>query len=182
MRPKNHPDKHLVSHLVSNNRHLPWGYFFLEPKDFLFYSLLVWTPCLMHRCVCIWRYILQNYNYKLHFHVSIGTLAAENLDVCTACDPWDINIQLTMGKDQRQQIYVGFVVDIDIKILGMPPRGRACLSQTHAHWGGGGNLFLPGFSSLYDAIHGWMTGRMDGWKASRKMTTTSFTICNNTHD
>jgi hypothetical protein len=28
----------------------------------------------------------------------------------------------------------------------------------------GGYLFLPGFSSLYDAIHGWMTGRMDGWK------------------
>jgi hypothetical protein len=31
------------------------------------YTLLVWTPCLMHRCVCIWRYILQNYNYILHF-------------------------------------------------------------------------------------------------------------------
>ncbi len=26
---------------------------------------LVWTPCL--RFVCIWLYILQNYNYKLHF-------------------------------------------------------------------------------------------------------------------
>jgi hypothetical protein len=67
---------------------------------------LVWTPCLMHRCVCIWRYILQNYNYKLHFqnlfiysipYVSIGTLAAENLDICSACDPWDSNIQLAMG-------------------------------------------------------------------------------------
>jgi hypothetical protein len=34
---------------------------------------------------------------------------------------------------------------------------------------GGGYLFLPWFSSLYDAIHGWMMGRMDGWmaKASR---------------
>jgi hypothetical protein len=21
----------------------------------------------MHKCVCIWQYILQNYNYKLHF-------------------------------------------------------------------------------------------------------------------
>jgi len=31
------------------------------------YDILVWTPCLMHRCMCIWRYILQNYNYKLHF-------------------------------------------------------------------------------------------------------------------
>ncbi len=38
--------------------------------------------------------------------------------------------------------------------------------------GGGGYLFLSGFSSLYDAIHGWME------KASRKTTTTSFTICN----
>jgi hypothetical protein len=71
---------------------------------------LVWTWCLMHRCVCIWQYILQNYNYKLHFqnlstyhisHVSIGTLAAENLDVCTACDPTDSNIQLTMVNDRR---------------------------------------------------------------------------------
>jgi hypothetical protein len=34
-----------------------------------------------------------------------------------------------MGKDQRQQIYVGFVVDIDIKILRVPPpQGEACLS------------------------------------------------------
>ncbi len=64
----------------------------------------------MHMCVCIWWYILQNYKYKLHFqslsiyhipHVSIRTLAAENLDVCTTCDPWDSNIQLTMGKDRR---------------------------------------------------------------------------------
>jgi hypothetical protein len=26
----------------------------------------------------------------------------------------------------------------------------------------GGYLFLPGFSSPYDAIYGWMTRRMDG--------------------
>jgi hypothetical protein len=76
--------------------------------------MLVWTPCLMHMCVCIWRYMLQNYNYKLHFqnlsiyhisHVFIETLAVENLDVCTACDPWDSNIQLTMVKDRKWQIY-----------------------------------------------------------------------------
>jgi len=29
-----------------------------------------------------------------------------------------------------------------------------------------------------DAIHRWMTGWTNGWKASRKTTTTSFTICN----
>jgi len=74
----------------------------------LLYVMLVWTSCLMHRCVCIWQYILQNYYYKLHFqnlfiydipHVSIGTLTAENLDVYTTCDPWDNNIHLTMGVD-----------------------------------------------------------------------------------
>jgi hypothetical protein len=49
-----------------------------------------------------------------------------------------------MGKDWRQQIYVGFVADIDIKILGMPFLD----SDTCAE--GRGHLFLPGFSSLYD--------------------------------
>ncbi len=57
--------------------------------------------------------------------------------------------------------------------------GQECVTYWHEHPGKtpqmGGYLFLPGFSSLYDAIHG-----QDGWmeKASRKMTTTSFTICN----
>ncbi len=56
--------------------------------------------------------------YKLHFqnlfiydipHVSIGTLAVENLDVCTTFDPWNNNIQLTMGIDRRRQIYPSVV-------------------------------------------------------------------------
>jgi hypothetical protein len=34
---------------------------------------LVWTLCLMHKCVCIWQYILQNYNYKLHFQNSLSS-------------------------------------------------------------------------------------------------------------
>jgi len=81
-------------------------------------KILVWTPCLMHMCVCIWQCILQNYNYKLHFqnlfiyhilHVFIGTLAVENLDVYIACDLWDNNIQLTMVKDRRWQIYPNVV-------------------------------------------------------------------------
>jgi hypothetical protein len=117
-------------------------------------DLLVWTPCLMHRCVCIWRYILQNYNYKLHsknlstyhiLHVSIRTLAAENLDVCTACDPWDSNIQLTMVKDRR------------------PGPGMPFLDVTHSQRGGGGGyLFMPGFSSLYmPSMDGWWDGWME---------------------
>jgi hypothetical protein len=35
---------------------------------------------------------------------------------------------------------------------------------------GGGYLFLPGFSSLYDAIHGWMTGRTDGSRDEKSFT------------
>jgi hypothetical protein len=81
-----------------------------------------------------------------------------------------------MGKDWRWQIYVGFVADIDIKILGvpLPGAGHAFPRQQHMRRGWGGYLFMPRFFSLYDAIHGWM----DGWKASQKTTTTSFTICN----
>jgi hypothetical protein len=92
----------------------------------MIYSRLVWTPCLMHRCVCIWRYILQSYNYKLHFqnlfiydipHVSIRTLATENLDVYLACDPWDSNIQMTMGIDQRWQIYPNVVQCLTLTLV-----------------------------------------------------------------
>ncbi len=134
--------------------------FFIDWIDVLL-VLLVWTPCLMHMCVCIWRYILQNYNYKPHFqnlsinhipHASIGTLAAENLDVCIVCDLWNINIQLTMGKDQRRQIYVGFVIDIEIKILGWPPLGLGVPfldSDTCTKEGGGGVW-----------CHPWMDGKL----------------------
>jgi hypothetical protein len=89
-------------------------------------DILVWTPWLMHRFVCIWQYILQNYNYKLHFqnlfiydisHVSIETLAVENLDVCITCDPWNNNIQLTMGIDQRRQIYPNVVECLTLTLV-----------------------------------------------------------------
>jgi hypothetical protein len=84
------------------------------------------NPKLMHRCVFIWWYILKNYNYKLHFqnlfiyhilHVVIGTLATENLDVCTACDPWNSNIQLTMVKDWRWQIYPNLVQCLTLTLV-----------------------------------------------------------------
>jgi hypothetical protein len=57
------------------------------------------------------------------------------------------------------RIYVRFRVDIDIKILGVGP-----LEVGHAfpRLLKGGYLFLPRLSSLYDAIHGWMTQWMDG--------------------
>ncbi len=80
----------------------------------------------MHMCVCIWQYILQNYNYKLHFqnlfiydipHVSIGTLATENFDVCTTCDLWNNNIQLTMGIDWRRQIYPNVIQCLTLTLV-----------------------------------------------------------------
>ncbi len=102
-----------------------------------FIHTLVWTPCLMHRCVCIW-------------------------------------------------IYVGFVVDIDIKILGVPPQmmpsingwmtGRMDERVTWCHlwmddgtdgWTGHMMPSMDGWRDGWmdgsrDAIHGWMTGWMDG--------------------
>jgi hypothetical protein len=136
----------------------------------LFYTLLVWTPCLMHRCVCIWEYILQNYNYKLHFqnlsiyhipHVFMGTLDAENLDVCTTCDP--SNIQLTMIKDRRRQIYPKCHSNRKLisKSWGCPPgAGHAFPRQRHMRRGGGGGViyFCQGFLPC-------MMPSMDGWKS-----------------
>jgi hypothetical protein len=118
---------------------------------------LVWAPCLMHRCVCIWRYILQNYNYKLHFHVSMGTLAAENLDVCTACNPWDSNTQLTMEKTRDNKYMLALLLILISKSRGCPPRARACLPRhRHMHRGGGVISFCQGF------LHCMMPS-MDGW-------------------
>jgi hypothetical protein len=116
--------------------------------------------------LCIWWYILQNYNYKLHFqnlstyhipHVSIGTLAAENLDVCTACNPWDNNIQLTMVKDQRPGPSMPFLD-----------------SNTCAE--GGVIYFCQGFlPCMMPSMDGWW----DGWMDEKSFTTTkSFTMCN----
>jgi hypothetical protein len=63
--------------------------------------------------------------------------------------------------------------------LGVAPPGAGHAFPRQRHMcRGRGYLLLPGFTSLYDAIHVWMTRRMDGWKASRKTTMTSFTICN----
>ncbi len=106
---------------------------------------------------------ITNYNYKLHFqnlstyhipHVSIGTLAAENRDVCTACDPWDSNIQLTMVKDPR--------LGPGMPFLDMCKGGVIYFCQS----------FLP---CMMPSMDGWRDGWMD---AKSFTTTTSLTICN----
>jgi hypothetical protein len=113
--------------------------------------------CVMHRCVCIWRYILQNYNqttfpkplYIPHSACIHRTLAAENLDVCTACDPWDSNIQLTMEKDQR------------------PGPGMPFLDSYTCTEGAGFFISARVFFPVW--CHSWMDDGRDGWmeKASQ---------------
>jgi hypothetical protein len=70
------------------------------------------------------------------------------------------------------RIYVGFVADIDIKIWGAPsgPSMPFLDSDTCAE---GGYLSVPGFSFLYNAIHGWimrriMDERVVWWKSFTK--------------
>jgi hypothetical protein len=63
-----------------------------------------------------------------------------------------------MGKDQRLQIYVGFVANIDIKILGGAPlTGHAFLRQRHMCRGV--IYFCQGFLPC-------MVPSMDGWMES----------------
>ncbi len=133
----------------------PFG--LLSPSPTPLYNLLVWTPCLMHRCVCIWRYIIQNYNYKLHFqnlstyhipHVSIMTLASENFDVCTACDSWDSNIQLTMGKHRRRLL----PPHLDLYLEVFVPKTK---KEIAAAGGWGVTKYLQ---------RDWMDDGTDGWK------------------
>ncbi len=51
------------------------------------YVLLVWTPCLMHRCVCIWQYILQitttNYISKTSLYITFRMYSS---------GPWPLKI------------------------------------------------------------------------------------------
>jgi hypothetical protein len=106
-------------------------------------------------------------------NVSIGTLAAENLDVCTACDLWDSNIQLTMVKDRR------------------PRPGMPFLDSDTCTEGGlfiSARVFFPVWCHPWmdDGMDGWtghampsMDGWRDGWMDGKSFTTTtSFTIFN----
>jgi len=60
---------------------------------------------------------------------------------------------------------LGLFLILISKSWGFPPPGPGMpfLDNNTCAKRGGGYLFLPGFSSLYDAIHRWMMGRKDGW-------------------
>jgi len=87
-------------------------------------------------------------------HVFIRTLAAENLDVCTACDPWDSNIQLILIS----------------KFWGSPPGpGMPFLDSDTCARGRGVIYFCQGFlPCMMPSTDGWQDGWMDGrvtwWK------------------
>ncbi len=115
---------------------------------------LVWTPCLMHRCVCVfdstyYKITTTNYISKTSLYTTFCwasgccwmwasgccwmwasgccwrvTKAAKTLP-CYAMSP---RIHSCMSSGIVWRIYIEFVADIDIKILEVPPLGRACLS------------------------------------------------------
>ncbi len=120
-------------------------------------------------CVCIWWYILQNYNniFKTSLYTTFrmypsGPWLLKILmfallmtgEIATYSWPWE--------KIEDSKYMLGLLLILISKSWGCPPC-QSCLSSTATHAKRGDYLFLPGFSSLYDAIHGWMTGWMDGW-------------------
>ncbi len=149
--------------------------------------VLVWTSCLMHRCVHVTVHITKlqlQTTFPKPLYISHSACihwdpGRWKFDVCTACVTHEIaTYRWPWEKIGDDKYMLGLLLILISKSWGCPPLGRGMTfvdSNTCAE-GRGGYLFLPGFSSLYDIIHGWMTGRTDGCKASRKTTTTSFTI------
>jgi hypothetical protein len=90
-------------------------------------------------------------------------------EIATYSWPWD--------KTRDSKYMLGLSLILISNSWGCPPWGRACLSwtATHAQRRGGRVFISARVFFLYDA---WRDEWMDGWKASQKMNTTSFTICN----
>ncbi len=127
----------------------------------------------MHRCVYIWRHILQNYNYKLHFqnlsiyhilHVSMGTLAWKSWCL-HCCDAWEGN---TADHGKRNKYMLGLLLILISKSWGCLPLGPGMPFLDIDTWGGGGGvvyLFLPGFLPyMMPSMDGWWDRWMNGWK------------------
>jgi hypothetical protein len=81
-------------------------------------------------------------------------------------------------KQEYEHTFVGIVPCDDFHFNDMliqslynqyPRVGHAFSKQQHMRKGGG-YLFLSWFSSMYDAIHGWMTGQTDGWMDGKSFT------------
>jgi hypothetical protein len=140
-------------------------------------SVLVWTPCLMHRCVDLTVHITKlqlqiTFSKPLYIPHSTcihGTPVIENLDVCTACDPWDsyLNIQLIC--------WVCYWYWYQNLRGGPPGAGRALPRQQHMRRGG---LFIYVRVFFLIWCHPWMNDETNGWmkKVSWKTTMMSLQI------
>ncbi len=131
----------------------------------------------------IWRYILQNYNYKQHFQTSLYItfrmypksqfarhydellVAAEGLPKLPKhYDAVHMHTYVLVCLWALCGEYMfGLLLILMSKSWVCPPgQGMPFLQSDTCAEEGRVYLFLPGFSSLYEAIHGWMTGWMDG--------------------
>jgi hypothetical protein len=114
----------------------------------------------MHRCVCVfdgtyYKITSTNYISKTSLHTTFrmypsGPWLLKNLDVCTACDSWDNNIQLTMVKDWRPGPGMPFL------------EGRGLFISAR--------VFFPVWCHPWmdDGMDGWMDKGTDGWKKSSR--------------
>ncbi len=67
----------------------------------------------------------------------------------------ELELQFSSFLGARQGVFGPF----GLILISDPPKAEhAFPRQRHMRKGGGGYLFMSGFSSLYDAMHGWMTG------------------------
>jgi hypothetical protein len=91
-------------------------------------------------------------------------------EIATYSWPWE--------KTRDVKYMLGLLLILISKSWGCPPlgAGHAFPRQRHMHKGGGLFIYAKVFFRLW--CHPWMDDGMDGWKASQKTTTTSFTICN----
>jgi hypothetical protein len=128
-------------------------------------SLLVWTPHLMHRCM--WKVYVEQDFPKSQF-------ACHSLQLLViAKRPPKLLTTMLRNEQTHMFLYVfGHCVENICWVCcwywcqnlgGAPPQGSGMPFQNNDTCAEvGGYLFLLGFSSLYDAIHGWMTGRTNG--------------------
>jgi hypothetical protein len=124
---------------------------------------LVWTPCLMHRCVCIWRYILHNYNYKLTFSKPLYTTFR-----MYSSGLWPLKILMFALLVTREIATYSWYWYQNFE--GAPPGpGMPFLDSDTCARGRGVIYFCQGFlPCMMPSTDGWRDGWMDGrvtwWK------------------
>jgi hypothetical protein len=138
------------------------------------YKVLVWTLCLMHRCVfdgTYYKITTTNYISKTSLYTTFRMYPSRpwplkilmfsllvTRELATYSWPWE--------KTEEGKYMLSLLLILVSKSWGCPPPRPGHAFPRQQHMRRVSYLFLPGFSSLYDTIHGWMTGWMDGWMES----------------